>query len=368
MKPNSLPAALTLRANRIWGERDSHCQHGVKHAATCAIAPLSPSQDCSNLAEVEDSEELPLYLMQEEVWLLCQKGLALLHDNSRMLGSLRSPRHNFTPKASAAALGFPLGSLASLSQTLPQSSSSSPSSVSSFLGSPVVRADRSLSNDSQRHHCDPIAYEDNSVDSEDAFVASSSHHALFERLRASVTNSLRAQLRCLVYFDLWKRGYFVTQGLAYGCDFLVYSGSPSRFHSHFQAFVNPFHELFSTNSLVCAARVGSSARKYVLLCSAVRHEDSLSSGFLSCESSVFIGKLDLPPFCEAFQVQTSSLFDSSSSSSGGAGNEVVVYLTLDWDASATDSDPMGAGVRQGRRTRRKANRARSSISQEKLQR
>lgn len=32
------------------------------------------------------------------------------------------------------------------------------------------------------------------------------------------------ETKCLVYEDLWRKGYFITPGQKFGADFLVYSG------------------------------------------------------------------------------------------------------------------------------------------------
>lgn len=37
--------------------------------------------------------------------------------------------------------------------------------------------------------------------------------------------SERDKLRCAVYKDLWEKGYYITSGFKFGCDYLVY---PSR--------------------------------------------------------------------------------------------------------------------------------------------
>lgn len=37
-------------------------------------------------------------------------------------------------------------------------------------------------------------------------------------------NSETSAIRCKVYKDLWKKGFFVTAGTKFGADFLVYLG------------------------------------------------------------------------------------------------------------------------------------------------
>jgi len=75
-------------------------------------------------------------------------------------------------------------------------------------------------------------------------------------------------LRCAVFADLWQQGFFVTRGLTFGGDFLVYAGDPADFHAEFVAVVIPWHQGFRGLDLVGFGRLSSSVRKAVLLCSA----------------------------------------------------------------------------------------------------
>ncbi len=68
-----------------------------------------------------------------------------------------------------------------------------------------------------------------------------------------------------VFRDLWQRGYYLTSGLKYGGDFLVYSGDPALTHSSYVAIVLPWKQPCST--LVSLARVAAKVKKNILLCS-----------------------------------------------------------------------------------------------------
>ena len=68
-----------------------------------------------------------------------------------------------------------------------------------------------------------------------------------------------------VYKDLWEKGYFITTGEKFGCDFLVYPGDPSRYHSHFIVIVIPSSRKMTSMELLAYGRLGSGVKKSVLL-------------------------------------------------------------------------------------------------------
>jgi tRNA-splicing endonuclease subunit Sen34 len=72
-------------------------------------------------------------------------------------------------------------------------------------------------------------------------------------------------LRDLVFRDLWEKGFYLTTGLKYGGDFLVYSYLPSETHSSHIAIVLPWKQ--PSNTSVSLARVANKVKKNVLLCS-----------------------------------------------------------------------------------------------------
>lgn len=72
-------------------------------------------------------------------------------------------------------------------------------------------------------------------------------------------------LRNLVFKDLWEHGFFLTSGLKYGGDFLVYEEDPSRRHSLYIALIVPWKQTIT--SLVALARIATQVKKKVLLCS-----------------------------------------------------------------------------------------------------
>ena len=60
-----------------------------------------------------------------------------------------------------------------------------------------------------------------------------------------------------MYRDLVLRGYFLTPGIKFGGQFLVYPGDPYRYHSHFVAIIVDHHSALHPLDLVAAGRLGA---------------------------------------------------------------------------------------------------------------
>eukprot|EP00112_Aurelia_sp_Birch-Aquarium-sp1_P014300 Seg308.3 transcript_id=Seg308.3/GoldUCD/mRNA.D3Y31 product="tRNA-splicing endonuclease subunit Sen34" protein_id=Seg308.3/GoldUCD/D3Y31 len=73
------------------------------------------------------------------------------------------------------------------------------------------------------------------------------------------------QFNYAVYKDLWEKGYFITTGEKFGCDFLVYPGDPSRYHSYFTVIVIPSTRKITSMELLAYGRLGSGVKKSVVL-------------------------------------------------------------------------------------------------------
>ena len=82
------------------------------------------------------------------------------------------------------------------------------------------------------------------------------------------------RLRYAVFHDLWLKGNYLTSGLKYGGDYLVYRDSPSRVHSDFIAVVFPWKQ--PIGSIVSLGRLGSKVKKNTLLCSIERESGPVS--------------------------------------------------------------------------------------------
>jgi hypothetical protein len=57
------------------------------------------------------------------------------------------------------------------------------------------------------------------------------------RARLRFPRTAAERVRLSVFRDLWQRGHYLTAGVKFGGDYLVYPGEPSRFHAHYVAWV-----------------------------------------------------------------------------------------------------------------------------------
>ncbi|CAG8556065.1 1423_t:CDS:2 [Ambispora leptoticha] len=73
--------------------------------------------------------------------------------------------------------------------------------------------------------------------------------------------------RFKVFSDLWKRGYFITNGIKFGGDFLLYSGDPLRYHSQIIATIVDINRPVSALDIITFGRIGTITKKSQLLCS-----------------------------------------------------------------------------------------------------
>ncbi|KAI9795554.1 MAG: tRNA-splicing endonuclease subunit [Piccolia ochrophora] len=68
-----------------------------------------------------------------------------------------------------------------------------------------------------------------------------------------------------LFAHLHEKGYYVSPGLRFGCQYLVYPGDPLRFHSHFLAVGAEWDEELDLLALVAAGRLGTGVKKGFLI-------------------------------------------------------------------------------------------------------
>eukprot|EP00041_Stephanoeca_diplocostata_P028167 m.788727 g.788727 ORF g.788727 m.788727 type:complete len:337 (-) comp23318_c0_seq21:3032-4042(-) len=90
-----------------------------------------------------------------------------------------------------------------------------------------------------------------------------------------VSSTPMAALRYRVFADLHAKGYWITPGVKFGGDFLVYPGDPHRYHAHFVAVVLPYRRTLSPLDIISFGRLGNVVKKALLLCSVSDATDSL---------------------------------------------------------------------------------------------
>jgi len=68
-----------------------------------------------------------------------------------------------------------------------------------------------------------------------------------------------------LYKHLHDRGFFMTPGLRFGCQYTVYPGDPLRFHSHFLAVGTQWDDEMDLMDIVGGGRLGTGVKKGFLL-------------------------------------------------------------------------------------------------------
>lgn len=81
--------------------------------------------------------------------------------------------------------------------------------------------------------------------------------------------TLEDRARCAVFEDLHEKGYFLSTGLRFGGDFVVYPGDPLRYHSHYTATVlaTPAQSIPAFH-IIASGRLGTAVKKSHLICQA----------------------------------------------------------------------------------------------------
>jgi tRNA-splicing endonuclease subunit Sen34 len=64
---------------------------------------------------------------------------------------------------------------------------------------------------------------------------------------------------------LHSKGYFLSPGLRFGCQYVVYPGDPLRFHSHFLAVAADWDQEIDLMDIVGGGRLGTGVKKGYLI-------------------------------------------------------------------------------------------------------
>ncbi|KAI1716021.1 tRNA-splicing endonuclease subunit Sen34 [Ditylenchus destructor] len=74
------------------------------------------------------------------------------------------------------------------------------------------------------------------------------------------------QKRLTVFRDLWRKGFYLTGGTKFGCDFLAYEGSPDNVHSRFMIVcLDTDSDILRPLDLISVGRVATQVKKRLLL-------------------------------------------------------------------------------------------------------
>ncbi|KAJ2084959.1 tRNA-splicing endonuclease subunit [Coemansia sp. S100] len=80
-------------------------------------------------------------------------------------------------------------------------------------------------------------------------------------------NSAHEQVRIDLFKDLHKRGFYITRGIKFGADYMLYPGEPMRYHSHYIVNLMEHDQKITPRQLIALSRLGTSVKKTRILAS-----------------------------------------------------------------------------------------------------
>lgn len=210
---------------------------------------------------------IPLELMPEEARLLVEKGHAFIVDDvASHLQGLKHASHQekmaykqeLTQEGKEAAMAQHQDRLGRKAKHFEKAASSSPRTGSS---SPSIPSSSALSMASVKA-VDPL------------LVTPTTSSAL---IKTSPTNPAlplpQVPSSYPLFQHLHSKGYFLSPGLRFGCQYVAYPGDPLRFHSHFLAVGAEWEEEIDLLDIVGGGRLGTAVKKGYLLGGAERKAD-----------------------------------------------------------------------------------------------
>ncbi|XP_045495657.1 tRNA-splicing endonuclease subunit Sen34 [Colias croceus] len=85
-----------------------------------------------------------------------------------------------------------------------------------------------------------------------------------DALNPSITEG-KGVIKYAVFEDLWKKGFYITNGSKFGSDFLIYPGDPVRFHATYMLKCTNVETTFRAASLVAFGRLSVGVNKLGVL-------------------------------------------------------------------------------------------------------
>ncbi|KAG9288520.1 hypothetical protein G9A89_015726 [Geosiphon pyriformis] len=80
-------------------------------------------------------------------------------------------------------------------------------------------------------------------------------------------NTEKEKLHFKIFNDLWNRGYFITNGIKFGGDYLLYQGDPLRHHGQLIASIVDIDFSISALDIITFGRLATNTKKSQILCS-----------------------------------------------------------------------------------------------------
>ncbi|XP_022128435.2 tRNA-splicing endonuclease subunit Sen34 [Pieris rapae] len=75
----------------------------------------------------------------------------------------------------------------------------------------------------------------------------------------------KGKIKYAVFHDLWKKGYYLTNGSKFGSDFLVYQGDPVKFHATYMVKCTSVATKFRPANIVAFGRLSVAVNKLAVL-------------------------------------------------------------------------------------------------------
>ncbi len=85
------------------------------------------------------------------------------------------------------------------------------------------------------------------------------------RSKPSQSSVPKVPLSYPLFAHLHEKGYYLSPGLRFGCQYLVYPGDPLRFHSHFLAVSAEWDEEIDLIDIIAGGRLGTGVKKGFLV-------------------------------------------------------------------------------------------------------
>jgi tRNA-splicing endonuclease subunit Sen34 len=228
---------------------------------------------------------LPLELMLEEARLLVEKGVAYIVDESkahegikniaeedrrRYLEALGREGREASRRQADRKEVMKENALKKIEQKKAAKAASPKSPVSDNGQVPSTTTDEgedeSLFNDKPRPSSS-LSSSRASISTETAFsiTPATSYPPLISPPPTSFQLLSPAPPSYPLYAHLHSKGYFLSPGLRFGCQYMAYPGDPLRFHSHFLTIAADWDEDINLMTLVAGGRLGTGVKKGFLV-------------------------------------------------------------------------------------------------------
>ena len=116
----------------------------------------------------------------------------------------------------------------------------------------------------------------NAISSKNVFVQVPTQHPFAVSSKIISDVSVDNERKYKVFKDLWSKGFYITTGDSFGCDFLTYPGDPFNFHASQTINVVDPHKPYDFKFLVSSARLSISVKKKCVFAYTNDDDDSVT--------------------------------------------------------------------------------------------